>query len=113
MRRFGRPCRGQSKVFVKLVRETERHLLALGEPIATWTEQAREFLHQDRVRSPAQRERLRRALEAPRAAHRHITKPSQRLTQGKKLAHGTIVNAYDPTMAPILTAKSNGPAQFR
>jgi hypothetical protein len=26
MRRFGRPCRGQGKIFVKLVRETERHL---------------------------------------------------------------------------------------
>jgi hypothetical protein len=112
MRRFGRQCRGQSKVFVKLVRETERHLLDLGDPIATWTERAREFLHQDRVRSQVQRERLLRDLEAARAAHRHITKQSQRLTQGKKLAHCKIVNAYDPTIAPILKGKSNCPAQF-
>jgi hypothetical protein len=112
MRSFGRQCRGQGKIFVKLVRETERHLLELGDPIATWSEQARELLHQDRVRSQAQRERLRRDLEATRAAHRHITKQSQRLTQGKKLSQCKIVNAYDPTIAPILKGKSNCPAQF-
>jgi hypothetical protein len=69
-------------------------------------------LHHDRGRSQAQRERLLRDLEATRAAHRHITKQSQRLTQGKKLAHCKIVNAYDPTIAPILKGKSNCPAQF-
>jgi hypothetical protein len=37
---------------------------------------------------------------------------SQRLTQGKNLAHCKIVNAYDPTIAPILKGKSNCPAQF-
>jgi hypothetical protein len=112
MRRFGRQCRGQGKVFVKLVRETEGHLLALGDPIEAWSQQAREFLHQDRGRSQAQRERLQRDLEATRTAHRHITKQSQRLTQGKKLSHCKIVNAYDPTIAPILKGKSNCPAQF-
>jgi hypothetical protein len=112
MRGFGRQCRGQGKVFVKLVRDTERHLLALGEPIESWSQQARDCLHQDRVRSPAQRERLLRALEATCAAHRHITTQSQRLTHGKKLAHCKIVNAYDPTIAPILKGKSNCPAQF-
>jgi hypothetical protein len=112
MRRFGRQCRGQGKLFVKLVRETERHLLELGDPIATWSEQARELLHQDRMRSQAQRERLLRDLEASRAAHWHITKQSQRLTQGKKLPQCKIVNAYDPTIAPILKGKSNCPAQF-
>lgn len=112
MRGFGRQCRGQGKVFIKLVRETERHLLALGEPIAIWSQHARAYLHQDRVRSQAQREHLLRDLEATSAAHRHITKQSQRLTQGKKLAHCKIVNAYDPTIAPILKGKSNCPAQF-
>lgn len=112
MRRFGRQCRGQGKVFVKWVRETERHLLALGAPIETWTEQARQCLCQDSTRSQAQRERLLRDLEAASAAHRHITKQSQRLTQGKKLAHCKIVNAYDPTIAPIIKGKSNCPAQF-
>ncbi len=56
--------------------------------------------------------RLLRDLEATSAAHRHITTQSQRLTQGKKLAQCKIVNAYDPTIAPILKGKSNCPAQF-
>jgi hypothetical protein len=112
MHRFGRQCRGQGKVFLKLVRETERHLLALGEPIEAWTEQARACLHHDSTRRHAQRERLLHDLETASAAHRHITKQSQRLTQGKKLAHCKIVNAYDPTIAPILKGKSNCPAQF-
>ena len=112
MHGFGRQCRGQGKVFVKLVRETERHLLALGEPMETWSEHAREFLHQDRVRSQAQRQRLLRDLEATSATHRHITKQSQRLTHGKKLTHCKIVNAYDPTIAPIVKGKSNCPTQF-
>lgn len=112
MRSFGRQCRGQGKVFVTLVRDTERRLLALGEPIDAWSQQTRECLHHDRGRSQAQRERLLRDLEATRTAHRHITKQSQRLTQGKKLAHCKIVNAYDPTIAPILKGKSNCPAQF-
>jgi hypothetical protein len=80
--------------------------------MATWSAYAREFLHQDRVRSQAQRERLRRDLEATSAAPRHITTPSQRLTHGKKLAHGNIVHAYALTIAPIGTGKSNCPAQF-
>jgi hypothetical protein len=50
--------------------------------------------------------------EATCTTHRHITTQSQRLTQGKKLAHCTIVNAYDPTIAPIVKGKSNCPAQF-
>jgi hypothetical protein len=95
-----------------LVRETEGHLLALGDPIEAWSQQASAFLHQDHVRSQAQRARLLRDLEATRTAHRHITKPSQRLTQGKKLTQYKIVNAYDPTIAPILKGKSNCPAQF-
>ena len=112
MRSFGRQCRGQGKVFVKLVRETEGHLLVLGHPIEAWSQQARECLHQDRVRRQAQRERRRRDLEATHTAHRHITQQSQRLTQGKKLAQCKIVHAYDPTIAPILKGKSNCPAQF-
>ena len=112
MRSFGRQCRGQGKVFVTLVRDTERHLFALGEPLEAWSQQARACLHQDGVRSHAQRERLLRDLEATRTAHRHITTQSQRLTQGKKLSQGKIVNAYDPTIAPILKGKSNCPAQF-
>src|SRR5262249_26993928 len=33
MRRFGRQCRGQGKVFVRLVRQTDTQLLTTGEPV--------------------------------------------------------------------------------
>ena len=112
MRSFGRQCRGQGKVFVTLVRQTEQALLALGQGMETWTQQAQAFLHHDTTLSQTQRERLRRDLETASAAHRHIAKQSQRLTQGKKLAQYKIVNAYDPTIAPIIKGKSNCPAQF-
>ena len=44
MRSFGRQCRGHGKVFVKLVRHTERHLLELGQSIEVWSQQAKEQL---------------------------------------------------------------------
>ena len=112
MRSFGRQCRGQGKVFVKLVRQTERHLLDLDDSIETWTQQATDLLRQDPHLSEARRQRLRRDLEAASGAHRQIVKQSQRLTQGKKLSQFKIVNAYDPTIAPIMKGKSNCPAQF-
>ena len=46
------------------------------------------------------------------SSHTHIRKQSTRLTQGKKLRHCKLVNAYDLTIAPILKGKSNCPAQF-
>ena len=112
MRGFGRQCRGQGKVFVRLVRQTERHLLDLGESIETWTQEAKELLHQNTKLSEMQREHLLRDLEAASDAHRQVVKQSQRLTQGKKLGQCKIVNAYDPTIAPIIKGKSNCPAQF-
>jgi len=112
MRSFGRQCRGQGKVFVKLVRQTEQRLLDLDESIETWTQQAKDLLHQDAELSEAQRQHMLRDLEAASDAHRQVVKQSQRLTQGKKLGQFKIVNAYDPTIAPIIKGKSNCPAQF-
>ncbi len=112
MRSFGRQCRGQGKVFVKLVRQTERHLLELGQPMEVWSQQAKELLGRASHLSAAQRQRLLRDLEAASDVHRHLTKQSQRLTQGKKLQQCKIVKAYDPTIAPIIKGKSNCPAQF-
>jgi hypothetical protein len=112
MRGFGRQCRGQGKVFVKLVRQTERHLLDLDASIETWTQQAKDLLQQDPHLGEAQRERLLRDLEAASDAHRQVVKQSQRLTQGKQRSQFKIVNAYDPTIAPIMKGKSNCPAQF-
>ena len=112
MRSFGRQCRGRGRVFVKLVRQTERQLLDLGQPIPTLGQQAQQLLEQTEALSDAQRERLTQELSAALGAHQQIRKQSQRLTQGKQLPHCKIVNAYDPTIAPILKGKSNCPAQF-
>jgi len=112
MRGFGRSCRGQGHVFVKLVRRTEQQLLALGEPITTFAVKAKEHLDQTRTLREAQRQRLTLALTTAMRHHEDIRKQSTRLTQGKKLSHCKLVNAYDPTIAPILKGKSNCPVQF-
>jgi hypothetical protein len=112
MRSFGRSCRGQGHVFVKLVRHTERQLLALGEPITTCAQKAKERLAQMTTLEEPKRERLSLKLATATSAHEQIRKQSTRLTQGKKLSHGKLVNAYDLTIAPIIKGKSNCPAQF-
>ena len=112
MRGFGRQCRGQGRVFVTLVRQTERQLLALGQPIHALGQQAQQLLDHTNNLQAAHRQRLTSTLNAAMHAQEHIRKQSGRLTQGKKLSHCKIVNAYDPTIAPILKGKSNCPAQF-
>jgi hypothetical protein len=112
MRGFGRSCRGQGQVFVKLVRHTEQQLLALGEPIHTCALKAQERLAQTLTLREAPRQRLTLALTTAMRHHEDIRKQSTRLTQGKKLSHYKLVNAYDPTIAPIIKGKSNCPAQF-
>jgi len=112
MRGFGRQCRGHGKVFVMLVRQTEKQLLELGGSMATWAQEAQDLLSQASHLDEARRRRLLRDLAAASDAYRHITQQSQRLTQGKPLTQYKIVNAYDPTIAPILKGKSNCPAQF-
>jgi hypothetical protein len=112
MRRFGRQCRGQGKIFVRLVRQTETQLLEVGSAIVTLAQEAHQALQQASHLSVSKRERLARDLSAAQEAHRHISTQSRRLTQGKKLPHCKIVNAHDPTIAPIMKGKSNCPAQF-
>jgi Transposase DDE domain len=112
MRGFGRQCRGHGKVFVTLVRQTEKSLLELGGSITTWAQEAQDLLSQASHLDEARRRRLLRDLAAASDAYRHITQQSQRLTQGKPLTQYKIVNAYDPTIAPIIKGKSNCPAQF-
>jgi hypothetical protein len=112
MRSFGRRCRGQGHVFVKLVRPTERQLLTLGEPITHLAHQAQERLAQTTTLGETKRERLSRKLTTATSAHAHMRQQSTRLTQGKKLSHCKLVNAYDLTIAPIIKGKSNCPAQF-
>jgi hypothetical protein len=112
MRSFGRRCRGQGQVFVKLVRHTEQQLLALGAPLHTFALKAQECLAQTHTLRAVQRQRLTLALTTAMHHHAAIRHQSTRLTHGKKLSHAKLVNAYDPTIAPILKGKSNCPAQF-
>ncbi len=94
------------------MRQTEKQLLELGGSIATWAQEAQDLLSQASHLDEARRRRLLRDRAAASDAYRHITQQSQRLTQGKPLTQYKIVNAYDPTIAPILKGKSNCPAQF-
>src|SRR5712692_8248795 len=112
MRGFGRRCRGQGRVFVTLVRQTEQQFLTLGEPIKTFGLKAKEHLAQMRTLHEAQRTRLTCALTTAMGHHDYIRKQSTQLTHGKKLSHCKLVNAYDLTIAPIIKGKSNCPAQF-
>jgi hypothetical protein len=112
MRSFGRPCRGQGRIFVTLGRHTERQLLALGQPIHALGLRAQPLLAQANEINEAQREGLAVQRTAALGAHGHIRQQSGRLTQGKKLRHGKLVHAYDLTIAPIMKGQSHGPAQF-
>jgi hypothetical protein len=112
MRGFGRQCRGQGQVLVKLVRQTEQTLLQLGEPIAALGQQAQAILDRATTLSDTQRKRVAEVLNAALSSHARIRKQSTRLIHGQKLPHCKLVNAYDLTIAPILKGKSNCPAQF-
>jgi hypothetical protein len=112
MCRFGRQCRGIGKVFVTLVRQTETHLLQAGAQVWPLARAAQAHVHGATHLSEEQRARLHTQLTAALEAHHRIERQSRRLTQGKALSHCKIVNAYDPTIAPICTGKRHGPAQF-
>jgi hypothetical protein len=112
MRRFGRQCRGMGKVFVTLVRQTETQRLACRHQVLPLARAVQERLHNRTQLSEEQRARLSTQLTAALEAHHRIEHQSRRLTQGKVVTHCKIVNAYDPTIAPICKGKSNCPAQF-
>ena len=100
------------KVFVTLVRQTETQLLAMGQQVLPLARAAQECLYGVPQLSEDQRARLDTQLMAALEAHHRIEHQSRRLTQGKALPHCKIVNAYDPTIAPICKGKSNCPTQF-
>lgn len=112
MRRFGRQCRGQGKVFVKLVRQTETHLLTTGAPVGTLAQTAQAQVHTAPELTTDQRAHWEGTLTRALRAHQQIVTQSRRLTHGKPLTQCKIVNAYDPTIAPICKGKSNCPTQF-
>jgi hypothetical protein len=112
MRGFGRQCRGIGQVLVTLVRRTEVELLDLGVQVLPLARAAQACVHGATHLSEEQRVRLHTQLTMALEAHHRIAHQSRRLTQGKALSHGKIVNADDPTMAPIGQGKSHCPAQF-
>ncbi|MBM3226785.1 MAG: transposase [Candidatus Tectomicrobia bacterium] len=112
MRRFGRQCRGQGKVFVHLVRQTETHLLRTGASVATLAQAAQAQVQTAPELTEDQQARWDVTLTLALEAHQQIVRQSRRLTHGKPLTQGKIVNAYDPTLAPICKGKSNCPTQF-
>lgn len=111
-RRFGRQCRGQSKVFVSLGRQTETQLLTTGSPVVGLARAAQTPRQSAPHLGEEQRPRLDTQLTAALAAHRQIVPQARRLTQGKALSPGKIVHADDPTLAPSCKGKSNCPTQF-
>jgi hypothetical protein len=112
MRRFGRQCRGQGKVFVSLVRQTETQLLTTGEPVGTLAHTAQAHVQTAPQLTEDQRTRWDTTLTVALATHQQIATQSRRLTHGKPLTRCKIVNAYDATIAPICKGKSNCPTQF-
>ena len=112
MRRFGRQCRGKGKVFVTVVRQTEKQLLEVGQPLLPLVRTAQEHLPDATPLADGPRERLATTLQVALEAHPQIARQSRRLTQGKPLTQCKIVNAYDPTLAPIGKGNSNCPTQL-
>jgi hypothetical protein len=112
MHRFGRQCRGQGKVFVHLVRQTETHLLTTGAPVVTMAQTAQAQVQTAPELTEDQQARWDVTLTLALLAHQQIVSQSRRLTHGKPLTRCKIVNAYDPTIAPICKGKSNCPTQF-
>jgi hypothetical protein len=112
MRRFGRQCRGQSKVVVSVVRQTETQLLTTGSPVGGLARAAQAQGQSAAQLRAEQRPRLATQLTVALAAPQQSTTQSRRLTHGKTLNQGKLVNAYDPTIAPICKGKSNCPTQF-
>lgn len=112
MRRFGRQCRGQGKVFVRLVRQTETQLLTTGAPVVALAQTAQAQVQTASELTEDQRARWDVTLTLALLAHQQVVTQSRRLTHGKPLTQCKIVNAYDPTIAPICKGKSNCPTQF-
>jgi hypothetical protein len=112
MHTFGRTCRGQKKVYVTLVRQTEKQLLAVGQLVGPMALKTMLDLYEDTTLPDTQKARLHQHLQQATHHYEHIEHQSRQLTQGKKLTQAKRVNAYDCTIVPILKGKSNCPAQF-
>lgn len=112
MRTFGRSCRGQGKILLQKVRETERRLLDVGQMVGPLALKAALDLYADRSLEESQQARLMASLRGAVQHYELIEQQSRRLIHGKKLPRAKIVNAYDRAIAPIIKGKSNCPVQF-
>jgi len=112
MRCCGRQCRGKGKVFVTLVRQTEKQVLETGQPVGLLARAAQEHVQSAAQLAEGQRERLDTTLTVALEAPHPIATQSRRLTHGEPLTQCKIVNADDPTSAPIGKGKRNCPTQF-
>ena len=112
MRTFGRACRGKGKVYVRLVRDTEKQVLSVGSKVVPLALSVQRRLQSEASLEPEQKAGLEDKLKEAIEAHQAIEKQSRRLVHGKPLPHCKIVNAYDVTIAPIKKGKSNCATQF-
>ena len=99
-------------MLVTLVRPTDTQLLARGHQVLPRARAVQARWHRMMPLSEDQRARVDTQLTTALEAHQRIEHQSRRLTPGKALPHGKIVNAYDPTIAPMCTGKRHCPAQF-
>ena len=97
MRGFGRQCRGQGKVFVSLVRQTETHLLTTGDPVVTLAQTAQAQVQSAAELTQAQRAQWDTTVTLALVTPQQLVTPSRRLTHGKPLTRCKLVNAYAPT----------------
>jgi hypothetical protein len=72
MRRFGRQCRGQGKVFVRLVRQTEAHLLTTGASVTALAQTAQAQVHTAPELTADQRARWDVTLTLALLAHQQV-----------------------------------------
>jgi len=112
MRTFGRQCRGQHRLRVGWVRQTERQLLEVGQSVGPLALCATLYLQKESSLESAQPQRLLTHLRQATQHYALIEQQSRRLIHGHRLSQAKIVNPYDRTIAPIIKGKSNAPVQF-
>ena len=112
MRTFGRQCRGQHRLLVRWVRQTERQLLDVGQSVGPLAMCAALELQEDAALESRQQQRLQAHLRQATQHYEQIEQQSRRLIHGHRLSQAKIVNPYDRTIAPIIKGKSNAPVQF-
>jgi hypothetical protein len=101
MRGFGRTCRGKQKVYLSLVRETERQVLKIGRTVSALGFSVILHLQDDVLLDEVLQERLSQKLSQALQTHKLIEQQSRRLVNGKPLSQCKIINPYDVTLAPI------------